>query len=73
MPTPADQIVDFEEPEWVFPYQAMEIGDSFFMPTIRPSYAHYIIDLTSKRVGVRVKAYTTLDEGVLGVRVWRVG
>jgi len=56
----------------VFPYQGMEIGDSFFMPTVRPAYAHYIIDLTSKKVGIRVKTYTVVDDGVLGVRAWRV-
>jgi len=56
----------------VFPYQGMEIGDSFFMPTVRPAYAHYIIDLTSKKVGIRVKTYTMIDDGVLGVRAWRV-
>ena len=68
-----DKIIDFKEPEWIFPYQGMEIGDSFFMPTLRPSYGHYVIDVTSKKVGVRVKTYTTVYDGVLGVRAWRVG
>jgi hypothetical protein len=67
-----NKITEFREPEWVFPYQGMEIGDSFFMPTVRPAYAHYIIDLTSKKVGIRVKTYTMVDDGVLGVRAWRV-
>jgi len=51
----------------------MEIGDSFFMPTVRPAYGHYIIDLTSKRVGLRMKVYTVTEDGVLGVRAWRIG
>ena len=68
-----DKIVEFKEPEWVFPYQGMDIGDSFFMPTVRPSFGHYIIDLTSKKVGIRVKTYTMNCDGVLGVRAWRVG
>ena len=67
-----DKIVEFKEPEWVFPYQGMEIGDSFFMPTLRPAFGHYIIDLTSKKVGLRMKTYTVIYDGVLGVRAWRL-
>lgn len=68
-----NQVIAFEEPEWIFPYQDMQVGDSFFMPTVRPAYAHYIVDVTSKRVDMRMKVYTMVDEGILGVRVWRVG
>jgi len=68
-----DKIVGFEEPEWLFPYQWMKVGESFFVPTVRPAYMHYIIDVTSKSVDVRMKCYTMVDEGVLGVRAWRVG
>lgn len=67
-----NQIVSFDEPEWVFPYEFMEVGESFFMPTIRPAYAHYVIDKTSKKAGVVMKTYTITEEGVLGVRSWRV-
>jgi hypothetical protein len=67
-----NQIVSFDEPEWVFPYEFMEVGESFFMPTIRPAYAHYIIDKTSKKVGVVMKTYTVTEDEVLGVRSWRV-
>jgi hypothetical protein len=67
-----NQIVSFDEPEWVFPYQFMEVGESFFMPTIRPAYAHYVIDKTAKKVGVVMKTYTVTEDGVLGVRSWRV-
>jgi hypothetical protein len=67
-----NQIVSFDEPEWVFPYEFMEVGESFFMPTIRPAYAHYIIDKTSKKVGVVMKTYTVTEDEVLGVRSGRV-
>ena len=67
-----DQLIDFSEPEWIFPYPIMEVGDSFFMPTVRPAYGHYIIDLTSKRVGLKLKMYTVVEDGVLGVRAWRI-
>lgn len=62
-----------DEPEWVFPYDGMSIGDSFFVPTMRPAYMIYVIDVTSKRAGVKVKAFKTTKDGVLGVRAWRVG
>jgi hypothetical protein len=65
-------IISFDEPEWVFPFQYMEVGESFFMPTIRPPYAHYVIDKTSKKVGVVMKTYTVKEDDVLGVRSWRV-
>jgi hypothetical protein len=67
-----DKIVSFNEPEWLFPYQYMKVGDSFFMPTMRPAYAHYIIDKTSKKNGVVMKTYTVKEDDVLGVRSWRV-
>ena len=67
-----NQIVSFDEPEWVFPYEFMEVGESFFMPTIRPAYAHYIIEKTSKKVGVVMKTYTVTEDEVQGVRSWRV-
>jgi hypothetical protein len=59
-----DRIVEFKERVFYL------IGDSC---TVRPSFAHYIIDLTSKKVGIRLKTYTMICDGVLGVRAWRVG
>jgi hypothetical protein len=67
-----DLLTDFREPEWIFPYLTMEVGDSFFMPTVRPAYGHYIIDVTSKRVDVVMKTHTVIEDNVLGVRAWRV-
>ena len=60
------------EPEWLLPYELMGVGDSFFIPTMRPSYMLYIVENTSKKVGVEVKAFPRHEKGVLGVRVWRV-
>jgi hypothetical protein len=50
----------------------MGIGDSFFVPTMKPAYLTYIIDTTAKRFGIRVRCFTTSNKGVLGVRAWRV-
>jgi len=60
------------EPEWVFPFQWMQIGDSFFVPTLRPAEMIYTIDSGAKRAGIRVKCYVTHKDKHLGVRVWRI-
>ena len=50
----------------------MKVGDSFFIPTMRPSHMMYMIDLTSKKAGVAIKVFPRTEKGVLGVRAWRV-
>jgi len=59
------------EPEWVLPFEGMQVGDSFFIPTLRPAELLYAIDCGAKRVGMRVKAYVTVREDAMGVRAWR--
>lgn len=60
------------EPEWIFPFQGMEVGDSFFIPTVRPAALIYVVDSRAKVYGIKVKAFTMSKDGHLGVRVWRV-
>jgi hypothetical protein len=59
------------EPEWLLPFEGMDVGNSFFIPTLRPAELIYSIDCGAKRVGMRVKSYVTHKEGFLGVRCWR--
>ena len=59
------------EPEWLLPFEFMAVGDSFFIPTNRPAEMIYIIDTRSKAAKVKVKAFASSKEGLLGVRVWR--
>lgn len=61
-----------EEPEWIFPFEAMQVGDSFFIPTLRPAEMIYAIDSGAKRVGIKIKSYITTKDGHLGVRTWRL-
>ena len=60
------------EPEWVFPFQGMEVGDSFFIPTLRFAEMIYAIDCGAKRHGIKVKSYATIKDKHLGVRTWRL-
>lgn len=61
------------EPEWIFPFEGMEVGDSFFIPTLKIPEMLYVVDCRAKVAKVKVKAYASSKEGHLGVRVWRVG
>jgi hypothetical protein len=60
------------EPEWLFPFEGMEIGDSFFVPTLKPSPLIYAIESGAKRARVKVKTFVTTKDGCLGVRTWRL-
>lgn len=62
----------YDEPVWVFPFDGMEVGESFFIPTMKPAQMTTAIEDGAKRAGVRVKTFITTKESVLGVRAWRV-
>ena len=61
------------EPEWLLPFEGMGIGDSFFIPTLRPAELIYSIDCGAKRAKVRVKTYVATKNNCIGVRCWHVG
>jgi hypothetical protein len=65
-------MIQIPEPEWVFPFEVMEVGESFFIPTIRFAEMIYALDSGSKRAGIKVKSYITSKDGHIGVRTWRV-
>jgi ethanolamine utilization microcompartment shell protein EutL len=60
------------EPEWIFPFNALDVGESFFIPTLKPANLVYMIETGAKRAGVRVKTFITHKDGMMGVRTWRV-
>ena len=35
-------MTEFKEPEWIFPFEGMLIGDSFFIPTLDPSHMRIV-------------------------------
>ena len=63
----------YEEIEWIFPFEGMIVGESFFVPTLNTSHIIYAIESGAKRAGVRVKTFVTSKDNHLGVRTWRVG
>lgn len=62
----------FDEPVWLFPFEGMQRGESFFIPTLKPSLMMATIAERAKAVKIRVKCFTTESDGCLGVRVWRI-
>jgi hypothetical protein len=60
------------EPKWIFPFQGMAVGESFFIPTLRFAEMIYAIDSGAKRADIRVKCYITSKDKHIGVRAWRV-
>jgi hypothetical protein len=60
------------EPEWVFPFEWMEVGNSFFIPTLHFAKLMFAIEEGAKRAGIRVKCYVSSKDNHLGVRAWRV-
>ncbi len=61
-----------QEPEWLLPFEGMKVGDSFFIPTLRPAQMIYIIDTRAKVAKIKVRCFAAQDDGYLGVRVWRI-
>jgi len=60
------------EPEWIFPFDSMEVGDSFFIPTLCPTEIIYAVDCGAKRAKIKVKAYMVTHNNLIGVRAWRL-
>ena len=65
-------MIQIPEPEWIFPFDGMEVGDSFFIPTLRFAEMIYVIDCGSKRAGIKVKSYIATKDNHIGVRTWRI-
>tara|TARA_R110000803_G_scaffold67581_1_gene129294 strand:- start:240 stop:440 length:201 start_codon:yes stop_codon:yes gene_type:complete len=61
-----------DDPEWVFPFEFMEIGDSFFIPTLKSANLIYSIERGAKKAKVKVKTYSVVEDDFMGVRTWRI-
>tara|TARA_R100000935_G_C2837333_1_gene168899 strand:+ start:824 stop:1018 length:195 start_codon:yes stop_codon:yes gene_type:complete len=61
------------EPVWIFPFENMEIGESFFIPTLKSSAMIFAVESGAKRAGVRVRVYPSIKDECIGIRVWLTG
>jgi hypothetical protein len=60
------------EPVWLFPFESLGDGESFFIPTLKPNDMVNVVMSRARAAGVKVRAYPTTHNQVLGVRVWRI-
>ena len=61
-----------DDPEWLFPFEMMQSGDSFFIPTLKSSALIYVIEKGAKRAQVKVRTRAVIEDGLMGVRTWRI-
>ena len=61
-----------DDPDWIFPFEFMEIGDSFFIPTLKSSNSIYSIEKGAKKAKIRVKTFSVVEGDLMGVRTWRI-
>ncbi len=54
-----------------YPWKELSIGDSFFVPNMR-SGARQGLQSISARHGIRIAVRSVVENGVKGVRVWRI-
>jgi len=55
------------------PLEAMVIKDCVFIPTLKTEEARESIYQLAAKLEMRVQVKTVVEEGYLGVMVWRVG
>jgi beta-phosphoglucomutase-like phosphatase (HAD superfamily) len=60
------------EPEWLFPFESMSVGDSFFIPTLKTAPMIHAIESGAKRVKIRIKTCVVVEDKLMGVRTWRI-
>ena len=70
--TKSHQNLSNPEPEFILPFDGMDIGDSFFIPTLKAAEMIYVVDTRAKEWGIRVKSYVAAKDGCMGIRVWRI-
>lgn len=63
---------DLFEPEWIFPFDGMEIGDSFFIPTLNTSGMLFNIKEAARKSETQVRCAIVVHDNMLGVRTWRI-
>ena len=56
-----------------YPFAELEVGDSFFAPGTTTKTFGGTVSNTRRRLGITLVTRTVEEDGVSGVRVWRVG
>jgi hypothetical protein len=54
------------------PIEFMVVKDSVFIPTLMPTEAKYLIKRIAKELEYSIEIRNTVEDGYLGLMVWRV-
>ena len=46
---------ELQEPEWIFPFEYMSIGESFFVPTMETAQMVHAIESGAKKAKIGIK------------------
>lgn len=55
-----------------YPWEQMDIGDSFFVPEPDAGAVRSAASAARKRLSTRYKCSKRVEDGVAGIRVWRI-
>lgn len=58
--------------EYRVDWKKFRVGWSFFVPCLRLEEGKYRITVVTKRLGYKVLIKPVIEEGIKGLRVWRV-
>jgi len=50
----------------------MDVGDSFFIPTLKAQYMIDVVNSRAKAAGVKIKAYPYAKDKYIGIGVWLI-
>ena len=64
--------MDVEKITYQINWKKFKPGFSFFVPALEPIKARQIVLAEAKRLRYNVTSKITIEDGVRGVRVWRV-
>jgi len=54
------------------PIEFMVVKDSVFIPTLKPTEVRYIVKRIARELEYSVEMRNTVEDGYLGLMVWRV-
>ena len=53
-------------------WRKFKIGWSFFVPCLHLDRSKYVVTSTAKRLGYKVLVKPVIEDGIKGLRVWRI-
>ena len=57
--------------EWEVPLEHMAVKDAIFIPTLNAPATKPILRRISRQLEMQIEMQTTIEDGYLGVMVWR--